>query len=273
MAAQIIDAQDALLMTSAASDPDPACVQTVHHTGWAEVILSRPDRKNAIIGPMGQELASAFDQLANDDRVNLVLLRGAGGAFCSGLDLKAFNADPKPAWLNQFPTLWRGAHRALYNFDKPIVGALERFAINGGAALAIACDLLVVGDESFLQVGEVQIGMAAPYNLAWLSLRHSESVNAGIALIGDRLNGAQLLRLGLAHSCVGDAQVLNEATRLSERLASYPAGALQRIKTGLRARLDHTADAWFDRFTSTSASPPRPPASMQPTPATGGRHA
>jgi enoyl-CoA hydratase/carnithine racemase len=273
MAVQISDAQDAFFMSSAVSTPDPACVQVVHHTGWAEVILSRPDRKNAITGPMGQELAFTLDQLANDDAVNLVLLRGAGGAFCSGLDLKAFNADPKPDWLTQFPTLWRGAHRALFNFNKPIIGALERFAINGGAALAIACDLLVVGEASFLQVGEVQIGMAAPYNLAWLSLRHPESANAEITLIGDRLNGAQMLRLGLATTCVGDDQVLNEATRLAERLASYPAGALQRIKTGLRARLDHTADAWFDRFTSTSAAPPRPPASMQPTPTTGGRHA
>lgn len=263
-------------MSAAVSNPNPTCVQIIHHTGWAEVILSRPERKNAIIGPMGQELASALDHLANDDRVNLVLLRGAGGAFCSGLDLKAFNADPKPDWLTQFPTLWRGAHRALFNFNKPIIGALERFAINGGAALAIACDLLVAGDESFLQVGEVQIGMAAPYNLAWLSLRHPESVNAQIALIGDRLNGAQLLRLGLATACVRDDQVLNEATQWSEQLASYPAGALQRIKTGLRARLDHSADAWFDRFTTTSAAPPRPPTSMQSTPTTptaGGPHA
>ena len=104
-------------MGTPGNSPDPACVKIEQHTGWAEVILSRPERKNAIIGPMGQELASALDQLANADQVNLVLLRGEGGAFCSGLDLKAFNADPRPAWLDQFPALWRGAHRALFNFN------------------------------------------------------------------------------------------------------------------------------------------------------------
>jgi len=249
-------------MENADSSPDDACVQVVHHTGWAEVILSRPERKNAIIGPMGQELASALDQLDRDNRVHLVMLRGAGGAFCSGLDLKAFNAEPKPAWLSQFPVLWRAAHRALFNFNKPIVGALERFAINGGAALAIACDLLIVGEESFLQVGEVQLGMAAPYNLAWLSLRHPESINAGIVLVGDRLSGAQMIRLGLANTCVRDDLVLTETNQLCERLAAYPAGALQRIKTGLRARLDVGADAWFDRFTGINQPAPRPPSSM-----------
>ena len=153
------------------------------------------------------------------------------------------------------------------------MGALERFAINGGAALAIACDLLVVGEESFLQVGEVQIGMAAPYNLAWLTLRHPESVNAEIALVGDRLNGAQMLRLGLANRCVRDDQVLAGAIALCERLASYPTGALQRIKTGLRARLDSSADAWFDRFTGINQVAPRPPTSMKTTPVSGASHA
>ncbi len=253
------DRKDRVPMDSADNVTHNPCVQVIQHAGWAEVILSRPERKNAIIGPMGQELAAALDQLDADERVNLVLLRGAGGAFCSGLDLKLFNAEPAPEWLKQFPVMWRAAHRALFNFNKPIVGALERFAINGGAALAIACDLLIVGEESFLQVGEVQIGMAAPYNLAWLNLRHPESVSAGIALVGDRLNGAQMLRLGLASSCVRDDLVLTEADRLCERLAAYPSGALKRIKTGLRARLDVSADAWFDRFTGIHQTPTRPP--------------
>ena len=58
--------------------------------GWAEVILNRPDRKNAINGPLGQELESAFEMLRIDDAVKVILFRGSEGAFCSGLDLKAF---------------------------------------------------------------------------------------------------------------------------------------------------------------------------------------
>jgi enoyl-CoA hydratase/carnithine racemase len=230
------------------------------HHGWAEIVLSRPERKNAITGPLGRALAAALDAMAEDDTVNLVLLRGAGGAFCSGLDLTEFNAQPAPEWLGEFQQIWRGAHRALFRFDKPIVGAMERYAINGGAALAIACDQLIVGERAYLQVGEVQLGMAAPYNLAWLALRHGEAVGAQVALLGDRLAGPDLLRLGIAQRCVADADVLTEATALCERLAGYPQGALARIKRGLRARLYDDADTWFDRFTTAGGPPPRPPA-------------
>ena len=238
-------------------------VTTEVHDGWAELILNRPERKNAITGPLGIALAEQLEDLNRNDSVRVILFRGAGGAFCSGLDLKEFNADPAPQWLSEFQTIWRGAHRALFESKKPIVGALQRYAINGGAALALACDILVVGEDSFLQVGEVQIGMAAPYNLAWLSLRHSEVKMAEIALLGDRLTGSRLQEMGLSQVCVPDGIVLSEATGLCERLASFPDGGVRRIKAGLRARLDVDADTWFDRFTSADPVGARPkPSSM-----------
>lgn len=239
-------------------------VKIIRHDNWAEVILSRPERKNAITGPLGIALAEALNSLNTDDGVQLAMLRGAGGAFCSGLDLKEFNADPAPDWRSSFPSIWRGAHRALFDFEKPLIGALERYAINGGAALALACDLLVTGEKAFLQVGEVQMGMAAPYNMAWFNLRHSEAVIAELTLIGERLTGPELLRLGIAQRCVPDDQVLSETQALCERLATFPPGALVRIKRGIRARLNETADVWFDRFMSEGEAPPKLPSPGAP---------
>jgi enoyl-CoA hydratase len=234
-------------------------VAVIGHDGWAELVLNRPERRNAITGPLGEALTSALDRLSGDEGVRLVLLRGAGGAFCSGLDLGEFNADPAPDWLAGFPAIWRGAHRALLEFDKPIVGALERYAINGGAALAIACDFLITGEKAFLQVGEAALGMAAPYNLAWLTLRHSEAVAARTALVGDRIAGPELCRLGLAQRAVPDDRVLAEARELCADLSAYPPDGLARIKAGLRRHLTESADAWLDRFTDAGAPPPRPP--------------
>ena len=155
-------------------------VEFVAHGRWAEVVLNRPERRNAINGPLGEALAAAIERAGADDGIQAVLLRGADGAFCSGLDLKAFNADPPPDWMPRFSAIWRAAHKAIFECKKPIVAALERFAINGGAALALSADLLVAGETAFLQVGEVRQGMAAPYNMAWLRLRHGENTAAAI---------------------------------------------------------------------------------------------
>lgn len=224
------------------------------HDGWAEVILNRPERKNAITGPLAVALTEALAEIDSDEAIRVVLLRGAGGAFCSGLDLKEFNADPKPDWLPGFRQLWHGAHCALFNCRKPIVGALERYAINGGAALALACDLLVVGEEAWLQVGEVQQGMSAPYNMAWLNLRHSEAVAMRIAMIGDRIAGAELAKLGVATEVVADETIVERATELVTQLAGYPPGGVTGIKAGLRSRIKDDADTWFGRVTNVNQS-------------------
>ena len=230
-------------------------VEFVEHGHWAEVVLNRPTRRNAIDGPLGEQLAAVIRRADGDDGVQAVLLRGADGAFCSGLDLKAFNAEPPPDWMPRFGGIWRAAHKSVYECRKPIVAALERFAINGGAALALAADLLVVGETAFLQVGEVRQGMAAPYNMAWLRLRHSESVAARLAITGRRFAGAELDAMGVAHEVVADDQVVLAARRLVEELAGFPDGAAVRIKRLLRAYNDEPADAWFDRVTNLASGP------------------
>ena len=138
--------------------------------------------------------------------------------------------------------------------------ALERFAINGGAALALAGDLMIVGRESFLQVGEVRQGMAAPYNMAWLRLRHSAAVTARLTLTGRRFYGAELVGMGVAYAAPKEGSVVAEAVALVEELVEYPDQALERIKTTMRAYDDESADAWFDRATQATTgggSPPR----------------
>jgi enoyl-CoA hydratase/carnithine racemase len=212
----------------------------------ATIVLNRPDRRNALTGPLADEFGDQIEALNQDDSLSIVVIRGAGGAFCSGLDLKEFNVDPQPDWVPAFGEKWRRVHRALFDSNKVIVGALERAAVNGGAALALACDFLIAGETAFLQVGEVQQGMAAPMNMAWLRLRHSEALAARLAIVGDRLTGPQLVDLGLAHASVADDQVLAEVDRFVERLAANDVMGMQRIKTSLRRTgLDATAEEWF----------------------------
>lgn len=214
----------------------------------AEVVLNRPRRRNALTGPLADQMLAALTALNQDDTVLVIVLRGAEGAFCSGLDLKEFSADPQPDWVAGFGRTWRQVHMALFDSPCIIVGALERAAVNGGAALAIACDFLVSGDNAFLQVGEIQQGMAAPMNMSWLRLRHSEAVAARIALLGDRLDGPTLVQLGVAFESVPDDDVVAAVHRLAERLAAHDPAGVRRIKTSLRRTVvTETAAEWFSR--------------------------
>lgn len=221
-------------------------VLKIEHEGWSELVLNQPETRNAITGPLGEQLATAIQATDANPATHLLMLRGADGAFCSGLNLKEFNRDPPPNWLVDFQSTWRRTHAALYDCKKPIVVALEKYAINGGAALALAADLLVVGEDSYLQVGEVRQGMAAPYNLAWLNLRHSENVIAQLTLTGRRFTGAELHRLGIAYAAPATSDTVSVASSICEELAGYPEDVLVTIKRMMRGYHDVTADEWFD---------------------------
>lgn len=235
------------------------------HEGWAELILNRPERRNAIDGLLARALLAQLKALNADDTIRVIVLRGAGGALCSGLDLKAFSAEPAPEWLAGFPATWHQVHLALLESPKILIVALERFAINGGAALAIAADLLVAGTGSFLQVAEVQLGMAAPKNIAWLALRHSEALAARLTLLGDRWDAQALLREGIAAEVVDDDKVVDRANEIARRIAGFPPQGPLRIKSALRAAtMRMAAREWFDAvaahdpFAGQSVRPPKP---------------
>jgi enoyl-CoA hydratase/carnithine racemase len=229
--------------------------------GVAVVELNRPDRKNAIIPPMLDELAAVVTSVNDDPDVRAVLLCGAGGAFCSGLDLTEYNADPPPAWLANSGASVLAAHAALGACPHPVVVALERYAINGGAAFALAGDLIVSGREAWLQVGEARLGMNAPMNLAWLVARYPMATVLQVALAGERLSGPELHRLGIAHEVVDDSAVRARAEELAAAIAAFPPGGARRLKTAA-LRLAETlpaGDGWFARAAAlapTAAPPP-----------------
>ena len=93
--------------------------------GVAVVDLNRPHRKNAMTGPLMAALADTMEAIAEDTSVEAVVLAGAAGAFCSGLDLDEFNADPAPEWMADFPDSLRRAHVSLAACPAPVVVALS----------------------------------------------------------------------------------------------------------------------------------------------------
>jgi enoyl-CoA hydratase/carnithine racemase len=211
-----------------------------------DIILNRPDRKNAITQQLAVELRDAFLNVPTD--VGCILLSGSGGAFCSGIDLKVAGADLK----NEPLTAWVEVHAAIYQCRVPIVVALERYAINAGAALALAANVVVAGETSFLQVGEIAMGVAAPMCQAWLHLKHSPAVADRVVLVGDRIVGASLTELGLVSEIVTDSDVAQRARDVADHIASHPQrgrDGISRTWDALRGHIDDP-DEWFASLVS-----------------------
>ncbi len=231
---------------------DNELIKLARHDGWAELILNRPHRRNALVGPQLALLTETLRSLATDDDVEAIVFRGEGGAFSSGHDLTELQAEPRPPWAENLAVIFRETNIALFEFPKPIIGALEKCAINAGAALALSCDILIAGETAFLQVGEIQQGAPIANNAAWLRLRVGEAVASRITLYGDRVQGPELLRLGLAAEVVPDSEVVARACAIAERLAGFPHGAAARHKADVRAQ-SGIADAhqWFRKQKNT----------------------
>jgi enoyl-CoA hydratase/carnithine racemase len=216
-----------------------ALVLTAFHEGWGELVLNRPERRNALAPASAQALREGLGALLGGG-ARVVLLRGEGGTFCSGLDIDLFQGDAARGWAAD----WTGFHRDLYACPAVVICALDRYAINAGAALALGSDLMVAGEGAVLTVGEAAIGMHAPMNLAWLRLRAPETVAAQLALGAGRMSGADLHRLGLAWALVPDAEVHDHARTAAARMASWPAGTLAGIKAALRRPLPEGGDVF-----------------------------
>lgn len=223
-------------------------VRTETHGNRVDIILSRPERKNSITSELAEQLRDTIRLVSHDESAHCILLRGDGGVFCSGIDLNASGDGKKPGPMPAWPEV----HAAMYSSPVPIVVALERYAINAGAALALAAPIVVAGESAFLQVGELAIGVAAPMCAAWLHLRHSPAIADRLIYLADRVPSADLLRLGVVSEVVSDAEVVTRAQELADRIASYPlAGrvAMTNKWKQLRGEIDDP-ETWFREILS-----------------------
>jgi enoyl-CoA hydratase/carnithine racemase len=212
------------------------------------VILNRPERKNSVTAELAAELRDAFRGVSADASVGCVVLQGAGGFFCSGIDLTAAGDGARPGPI----PAWTQVHAELYKCPVPVVVALERYAINAGAALALGAHVVVAGESAFVQVSEIAIGVAAPMNQAWLHLRHSPAVADRMTLLADRIPAPELLRLGVVTEVVADDAVLARANELADRIAAYPATGregIARTWRNLRGVIEDP-DTWFASLVS-----------------------
>ena len=205
----------------------------------ATLTLDRPEALNALTVPVKVALREALESIAVDRDVRAVILTGAGRAFCAGQDL-AERDEPDAAPLEvEVRERYNPIIRALRSMGQPVIAAVNGVAAGAGASLAFACDLRIASEEARFVLAFGRIGLVPDSGATWFLPRLVGPAKAAeLALVGDPVDAAEALRLGLVSKVVPGDQLMSETRALAERLAAgaplalaLTKGALQRSMT------------------------------------------
>ena len=218
-----------------------AAVWTEVSDGVMTITINRPNAKNAVNKDVAEGIAAALDALDADDNTHVVILTGAGGTFCSGMDLKAFVTGETPYVAG------RGfAGMVEKSTDKPMIAAVEGYALAGGCELAITCDLIVAADNSMFGIPEVKRGLAAAAGgLVRLPRQIPSRVAMEMALTGDFMSAERAMSVGLINQIAPAGEALAQAKALAAKIAENGPLAVKRSKQVIKESIDWSQDEMF----------------------------
>ncbi|MEO0429757.1 MAG: enoyl-CoA hydratase-related protein [Pseudomonadota bacterium] len=199
--------------------------------GVALVRLNRPEALNALNMALRKELAAVFSALHDDRSVRAVVLTGNEKAFAAGADLREFaEADAVEIMARRSERYWK----TVAETPQPVIAAISGYAMGGGLELAMACDLIVVGEEAQLGQPEVRVGIMPGAGGTQRLTRAVGKFNAmRMCLTGKPVTGPEALRMGLACECVPDAEVEAAAVKMALGIARMPPFAAQAVKEAI----------------------------------------
>jgi enoyl-CoA hydratase len=203
---------------------------------WA--IMDRPEALNAFDIPGLEELLRMFREAAESPDVRVVVLTGTGRAFSVGADIKAM-AKMTDDDFRKAAALYQALAAETRALDKPIIGAINGFALGGGLEIALMCDMRIVGKSARLGLPDANLGFSPTGGLTWLLTRMvGLSVAMDMALTTDMLDADESLRVGLVSRVVEDDALVAETEKLSQRIASFPMTGLRNIKRSFHMAAD-----------------------------------
>lgn len=212
------------------------------------VTLNRPEAKNAANKALAEGVAAAMDRLDSDPELRVGIITGAGGTFCSGMDLKGFLAGETPqvpgrgfAGLTEAPP------------KKPLIAAVDGYALAGGFEIALACDLIVANKDSKFGIPEVKRGLAAAAGgLVRLPRQIPQRLAMELALTGDFVSAARVHEMGLINRIV-DGPALEGALALAEAISANGPLAVAVSKQVIREQQDWSQDEqWKKQYELTA---------------------
>ena len=215
--------------------------------GIARLTLNRPDKLNSFTGEMHAELRVALDQVQADKSIRVLVLTGAGRAFCAGQDL----ADPDMAMIDgKMPDIgnvveanYKPLVLRLQNLRVPTIAAVNGIAAGAGASVALACDLVIASKAaSFLQAFS-KIGLIPDTGGTWfLPQRVGMARAMGLALLADKLPAEKAAEWGLIWAAVDAADFAATVDGIAQQLSTAPTKALVRTRQAMHAAPGHTLE-------------------------------
>lgn len=211
--------------------------------------MNRPERRNALSPQLDEDLRSACADVANDDTVRAVVLRGEGQGFCAGADLTVLQENPTPDDLYEhLTTRYLPLVQHITEMPKPVIAAVNGVAAGAGCSLALACDLRVMADDASLLMAFSNIGFVPDSGASWLLARQIGYSRAfEVAAEGQSLPAERCLALGLTNRVVPAATLDQEARSWAAQLAQRPTLALGLTKRVMHYAMDATLAEVIER--------------------------
>lgn len=209
--------------------------------GIQTITLNRPQARNAMTLAAAHAIAEALDELDQRDDLRVGILTGAGGSFCAGMDLKGFLRGERPSIDGRG---FGGLTEKLP--QKPLIAAVEGYALAGGFELVLACDLVVAAENAQFGVPEVKRGLAATAGgLVRLPRQLPYRLALELALTGDMFPATRALESGLINRVVPAGQALAEARKLAQRIiANGPLSVAASKRVVMESQDWSTAEMW-----------------------------
>jgi 2-(1,2-epoxy-1,2-dihydrophenyl)acetyl-CoA isomerase len=195
-------------------------------SGIVTITLNRPEKLNAFIGHMRRDLAEALERAGSDRAVRAVIITGAGRAFSAGGDVTAMAELMERDDAEEFARLLGAARRvvtAIRDMTKPVIASVNGLASGAGCNLALACDLRIAAASATFTQSFVRVGLHPDWGGTYfLSRLVSPNKACELFFLGDTIDAAEALRLGLVNRVVPDEELEAETRRLAERLRDSP---------------------------------------------------
>jgi len=230
-------------------------LQLSYDSGIVTLTLARPEKRNALSIQLLNELIAAFDEIENSDAV-VVVLTGAGKAFCAGMDLDELKGLAGKSHDQNLEDSRRMAQvfRRLYEFPKPTIAAVNGAAIAGGTGLATMCDFTVAVPEAKFGYTEVRIGFVPAIVSSILVWQVGHKVARDLLLTGRLFDAAEGHQLGLVNEVVEPQQLMARARQLAETLIENSPASLKMAKKLINGYIAAQLDAQIERAVQENAA-------------------